>query len=264
MVICYSSNEKTIHSPLPCEIYRGVTLSVLLTVISTALSIVPLEESGYPEWVRTNGRAHKKLTSSPKGPSNQDAFHSHVPHIRSPRHWRSSYFACQFQKITTGRHQIKMENIEWAATKINLSVKHRAGQMRAEQSIVTISKHKREGGKGGGGRGRQNEPSALWGHSNSRKKAPRTLQLQFTFIFSYVIETLSALLKWAGRYYSVQTLRLRGVNCHAHGTATRKCLVFKSHDLKPSFLPATLEMTSCVKELWKHRKKSTISVCNLI
>lgn len=52
----------------------------------------------------------------------------------------------------------------------------------------------------------------------------------------------------------LQKLRLRDVNWHAHCTAARKCLIFKSHDLKPNFLSAKLEMTSCAKVLRKHLK----------
>lgn len=55
---------------------------------------------------------------------------------------------------------------------------------------------------------------------------------------------------------SLQKLRLRDINHHAHGTATRTCLIFKSHDLKSSFLSTTLGMTSCAKDLGKHLKYS--------
>lgn len=53
---------------------------------------------------------------------------------------------------------------------------------------------------------------------------------------------------------SLQKLRLRDVTCHAYCTATRKWLIFKSHNLKPSFLSATLEMTSGAKVLGRHWK----------
>lgn len=48
-------------------------------------------------------------------------------------------------------------------------------------------------------------------------------------------------------HISLQKLRLRDVNRHAHGTVTSKCLIFKSHDSKPSFLLLHLQ--------WHHVQK---------
>lgn len=86
---------------------------------------------------------------------------------------------------------------------------------------------------------------------------PCTLKLQFTFInfISFKLQPLIVSKQEDINPISSQKLRLRDVNCHSHCTATRECLVFKSHSLRPSFLSATLEMTSCAKvlgKLWKN------------
>lgn len=73
------------------------------------------------------------------------------------------FLAYYFQKITTWKQLIKIENIDWAATKINLSVQI-AEEIHAEQIIGKISKYKREGGGRKGGekeKDRMKRPNAV-------------------------------------------------------------------------------------------------------